>query len=179
MTDSKRMNRIGIWDERITQKVHSTFGNYTESRWWKALEFSGSQTGYAIVVIVQFLISVSPVQIVVQTVQIILITLVMMVVKPLVARERPPSPTPKEVAHYYDNFSFPSGHATRAGVIVAVSVLSGPLGSIFLFWGVFICVSRVAQLHHYMGDVLFGFLAGLVFSIFSHGFFTTMISMFV
>jgi len=159
------MGSLGRIDYQLSLGIHSLLGGHSESKWWKMLEFSGSQIGYPVIVLLQFLLFIGWWGILVQTLQVIAITLIMMTVKPVVARKRPESPTPKEVSHYYDNFSFPSGHATRAGVIVAVSILTTNFWLVFLLWGVFVSLSRVAVLHHYLGDVLAGFLAGLIFSL--------------
>jgi len=159
------MGNLSRIDHQLSLGIHSLLGKHSESKWWKILEFSGSQTGYPLIVLFQFLLLVRWRSILVQTMQIIGITLIMMTVKPVVARKRPESPTPKEVSHYYDNFSFPSGHATRAGVIVAVSILTTNFWLVLLLWGVFVSLSRVAVLHHYLGDVIAGFLAGLIFSL--------------
>lgn len=159
------MGNLGRIDYQLSLGIHSLLGKHRESKWWKILEFSGSQTGYPLIVLFQFLFLVGWRSILVQTMQVIVITLIMMTVKPVVARKRPDSPTPKEVSHYYDNFSFPSGHATRAGVIVAVSILTTNFWLVLLLWGVFVSLSRVAVLHHYLGDVIAGFLAGLIFSL--------------
>ncbi len=86
------------------------------------------------------------------------------VLKRLIARARPEG----EWGNVYrrtDPYSFPSGHAVRAGVILMLAfhtfdqplLLAG-----FCLWAVLMILSRVATGVHYLLDVLAGFLLGLL-----------------
>lgn len=65
-----------------------------------------------------------------------------------------------------DNFSFPSGHATRAMLIAifcldAVNVSYG-MRSWVAMWATFVCLSRIFLGRHYFSDVFSGALIGIV-----------------
>jgi membrane-associated phospholipid phosphatase len=84
------------------------------------------------------------------------------VVKAIVRRRRP-SVDPYAVGP--DVYSFPSGHASRATMILCFFTLLSPVYFIFwpaLFtWTVSICISRLLLYRHHILDVLAGVVLGL------------------
>ena len=86
------------------------------------------------------------------------------VLKRLIARARPEG----EWGNVYrktDPYSFPSGHAVRAGVILmlAFHTFTQPwLLAVFCVWALLMTLSRVATGVHYLMDVIAGVLLGLL-----------------
>ena len=124
---------------------------------------TGNQTGFLFVLLYfYFLYHATLLQLIALVALIVAITAVLMLIKPAVKRQRPfPEYAPS--THYFDNFSFPSGHATRVGAILAFASFFFPL-SIWLlllsFWGFTIALSRVVRGAHYVSDVLGGIFIG-------------------
>ncbi len=79
-------------------------------------------------------------------------------------------PRPQEMGGFYsrryDAHAFPSGHATRMGTVAFWGSLLFPQWAA-LFWGISLwcIVSRAALGVHYLGDVVVGFLVGLMASL--------------
>jgi len=92
------------------------------------------------------------------------------VVKPLVRRQRPKYDSGKQLGsvHSIDQFSFPSGHATRCVFVAIFSTIvsdrlgvgSQALSAGLLIWACAVCASRVFLGRHYIGDVLAGIMIG-------------------
>ncbi len=63
-----------------------------------------------------------------------------------------------------DPYSFPSGHAARAGVLLGISYFFGPAWFFFcmLVYSPLLALSRVITGLHYCSDILFGFFIGIV-----------------
>ena len=86
------------------------------------------------------------------------------ILKRLIARARPAG----EWGGIYrrtDPYSFPSGHAVRAGLIVMLAFGTfgeGALSAAFCVWALLMILSRVATGGHYFFDILAGFLLGLL-----------------
>ncbi|MBQ6508491.1 MAG: phosphatase PAP2 family protein [Flexilinea sp.] len=86
------------------------------------------------------------------------------VLKRLIARTRPEGDW-GSVYRRTDPYSFPSGHAVRAGVILmlAFHTFHDPLLlGLFCIWAVLMILSRVATGVHYLLDICAGFLFGLL-----------------
>ena len=86
------------------------------------------------------------------------------ILKRLIARTRPEGDW-GSVYRRTDPYSFPSGHAVRAGVILALAFHSfhDPLLlCLFCIWAVLMIWSRVATGVHYLLDICAGFLFGLL-----------------
>ena len=84
--------------------------------------------------------------------------------KRLIARTRPKGDW-GDVYRRTDPYSFPSGHAVRAGLIIilAINTFHDPrIIAVFLLWAVMMMLSRVAAGVHYVFDILGGFLFGLL-----------------
>jgi len=87
-----------------------------------------------------------------------------LVLKPIFGRSRPLLPT-NETQRFIkaENYSFPSGHTMRAFYIAAcVGLQSWGWGFVFLFWALFVGVSRVIVGRHFMLDTIGGAFAGIV-----------------
>ncbi len=69
-----------------------------------------------------------------------------------------------EVYRRTDPHSFPSGHATRAGLVMLLAVFLGPpwLAIVGIIWGPLVALARVAMNVHYVSDIMVGFVFGLV-----------------
>lgn len=83
--------------------------------------------------------------------------------KRVIARTRPEGEW-GTVYRKTDPYSFPSGHAVRAGLIIMLTFRSfeDPLiRIIFCIWAVLMMLARVATGVHYLFDILAGFLLGL------------------
>lgn len=93
-----------------------------------------------------------------------LTALFIFVLKRLIARTRPEG----DWGYVYrrtDPYSFPSGHAVRAGLILSLAfhTFSDPLLlSLFCIWAMLMIWARVATGVHYLLDVCGGFLLGLL-----------------
>lgn len=63
-----------------------------------------------------------------------------------------------------DPHSFPSGHATRAGMLLVLAWGLGPLwfSLAVLLWAPLMSLSRVTTGLHYLSDILVGFVFGLL-----------------
>jgi undecaprenyl-diphosphatase len=68
-----------------------------------------------------------------------------------------------------DPHSFPSGHAARAFLIVALAGLLGPfpLAITLWVWAPLVSLARVAMGVHYLSDILAGAIVGLLVTAFS------------
>jgi undecaprenyl-diphosphatase len=95
---------------------------------------------------------------------IVLQALIVFAIKFLIRRRRPEG----EWGNIYrksDPHSFPSGHATRAFLLVAMGIGLGPawFGLLLLVWAPIVCLARVMLGVHYISDMLAGMLLGLSF----------------
>ena len=93
-----------------------------------------------------------------------LTALLVFILKRVIARTRPEGDWGR-IYRKTDPYSFPSGHAVRAGLIVilAFHTFSHPLILVlFCTWAVLMILSRVAAGVHYFFDILGGFLLGLL-----------------
>ena len=93
-----------------------------------------------------------------------LTALLVFFLKRLIARTRPEG-TWGSVYRKTDPYSFPSGHAVRAGLIVmlAFHTFQDPvLLLVFCLWAALMVSARVATGVHYFSDVFAGFLLGLL-----------------
>lgn len=85
------------------------------------------------------------------------------VAKGLFKRQRPV----EKWAIATDIYSFPSGHAARAGAVaVALSLALPPYTPLFFLWALLVAIARVMLSRHYVSDVagglIFGILVGLL-----------------
>lgn len=83
-------------------------------------------------------------------------------IKYTIRRERPRDPA-GFVTIKYDKYSFPSGHSARMSALGgAVLFFSPPLGLLLLALSVAVAAARVAIGIHFAGDVLVGWLIGII-----------------
>ncbi|KAK3088137.1 hypothetical protein FSP39_015225 [Pinctada imbricata] len=93
--------------------------------------------------------------------------IIIAVLKVIVQRERPNINRQDMFATIsIDNYSFPSGHTSRAVFLAFLFSekvnLEGPLLGLICLWAVFVTMSRVMLGRHHFSDVLFGVFVGVV-----------------
>jgi undecaprenyl-diphosphatase len=83
-------------------------------------------------------------------------------VKRLIRRQRPQGEW-GGIYRLTDPHSFPSGHAARMALLLALAAAWGPawLAWLLLLWAPLVALARVAMGVHYLSDVLGGALVGL------------------
>ena len=93
----------------------------------------------------------------------VLAEIVVIVVKMLFRRQRPPGGSGM-IYRKADPYSFPSGHAARATMLCIIAGQLGPLPAFFviLLWSPFMVLSRVGIGIHYVLDVIVGVFLGWV-----------------
>jgi undecaprenyl-diphosphatase len=91
----------------------------------------------------------------------VLVEIVVIGVKWVVRRERPPG-TEGMIYRKTDPFSFPSGHAARALLLSLLALRMGPAEAFIaiVIWSPLMVLSRIAIGIHYVLDVLAGALLG-------------------
>ena len=93
-----------------------------------------------------------------------LVTGLLLLIKPIIGRKKPNDQNHSGIFSYYKNFSFPSGHATRMGVLavfIGVYYLMPIYNSgIIISWALVVSFSRIILEEHYFSDVFVGFLLG-------------------
>jgi undecaprenyl-diphosphatase len=94
---------------------------------------------------------------------ILLTALVVLAIKFIVRRSRPPG----EWGGIYrrtDPHSFPSGHAARAMMLATLGLGLGPawFGLLLLAWAPLVALARVSMGVHYLSDVIAGFALGVL-----------------
>lgn len=91
------------------------------------------------------------------------LAVLVMVIKFTVKRSRPPGEW-GAVYRRTDPHSFPSGHAARAFLLMALAWALGPqwLAILLTIWAPLVSLSRIATGMHYFSDVLAGAAVGLV-----------------
>ncbi|KAG8238145.1 hypothetical protein J437_LFUL017972 [Ladona fulva] len=87
------------------------------------------------------------------------------VIKAYVRRRRPNKNRPDMfVTLSIDNFSFPSGHASRAALLTYFFMFLSPLPAFLIIpliiWVTSVCISRVLLNRHYLLDVISGIFLG-------------------
>jgi len=94
---------------------------------------------------------------------ILLTALLVFLVKFTVRRRRPAGEWGK-LYRTTDPHSFPSGHAVRAAMLAVIMVELGPLwfGLLLTAWAPLVGLARVAMGVHFLSDVVFGWILGLI-----------------
>jgi len=91
------------------------------------------------------------------------VTIIMLVpvyiIKNTIKRHRPEFKDTRFGAVAFDEWSFPSGHATRATYITIILIAYFPqFWLVWILWGVMIMISRLLLGVHYVSDILAGFI---------------------
>ncbi len=97
------------------------------------------------------------------SVAIVVTALLVFGIKSIFKRPRPQGDW-GEVYRKTDPHSFPSGHATRAGLMMLLAIFTGPtwLAIVGIIWGPLVALARVAMNVHYVSDIVVGFLFGMI-----------------
>ncbi|XP_071443666.1 polyisoprenoid diphosphate/phosphate phosphohydrolase PLPP6 [Hetaerina americana] len=175
------LGRILDVDEALTEKFCRYSNHIPPLRWLKkyakSLEVSCHGLPWFTGVILMIVISSSPVMHEHQVnllfglfVDVILVA----IIKAYVRRRRPLKNRGDMFATFsIDNFSFPSGHASRAVMVAYFFTMLCPLPSFCVFpllmWAISVCLSRILLNRHYLLDVIggvtLGYLEGIILSI--------------
>lgn len=175
--------RLGAWDKNVSRRVYNA--SYQHTRFLLLLlEFSGHGVLWVVVpaLFYLFLPHVSPPVsgILLNYLGVAVLDLVVIaIVKPVVGRQRPEhnGGMTAVTIQAIDQYSFPSGHATRAGlnaafVVYLQSATPDSLSPFFrssfflavvLIWAAAVAVSRVALGRHHVLDVFAGLLMGILY----------------
>ncbi len=91
---------------------------------------------------------------------------VVFAVKMCIRRPRPPGDAGM-IYRRADPYSFPSGHAARAAILLILAVAFGPAWEVLAvaIWGPFMILSRIAIGIHYVLDVVAGIVMGILLSV--------------
>ncbi len=150
-------------DSHVSKKIHETWGMLGKHPFVMAMRFIGDQKGYPIVFLFSLIVGLSLLQSVLLTINLVVLTIFMMVLKLKVRRQRPIQK--QENLHIFDEFSFPSGHAGRIGTILTYFVVfhGNPILMVLaIVWGFIVCLQRVASGEHYLMDVIVGLFLGFI-----------------
>jgi len=92
-----------------------------------------------------------------------LMSLVVLVIKQIVKRNRPSFKDDRFLSVAFDVFSFPSGHAARSIYVAILMTIYMPhLAYMWYLWGVLIIISRMVLGVHYLSDIFAGIVVGAV-----------------
>ena len=100
-------------------------------------------------------------------ISIVIQALLVLSIKFLIRRRRPEGDW-GEIYRRGDPHSFPSGHATRAFMLVVMGIGLGPVwfAWVLAFWAPLVCIARVALGVHYLSDIIAGMLLGVILGLF-------------
>lgn len=134
-------------------------------QWAKLIDHSGDSWVWAIGLGLIWLFSRGELHryVAILEISVVLQALLVFALKGLIRRRRP-SGEGGAIYRQFDPHSFPSGHATRAILLVVLAVALGPawFAWLMLAWAPFVCLSRVLTGLHYLSDILGGVALGLV-----------------
>ena len=86
------------------------------------------------------------------------------IIKYITKRKRPDEQVALKYIATGDQYSFPSGHATRMGITGMFMTLYYPVfGWIFFLWALGVCYGRIALQIHYFLDITCGIVLGISF----------------
>jgi undecaprenyl-diphosphatase len=93
---------------------------------------------------------------------IVLLAGIVLAVKLLVRRQRPPGEW-GAIYRNTDPHSFPSGHAARSAMLAVLACGLGPgwFGLLLVIWAPLVSLARVAMGVHYLSDILVGIVIGI------------------
>ncbi len=166
--DSIMSKEANSSDEKLTYGINETLSRHPLLiSTLDTISYSGTQKGFFIILALLILFFGFNFLFLLELILgLISLTLLLMVIKSRVKRERP-IPKPK-LEHYFDRYSFPSGHSTRAAFIFMFSILYFPynlLWIVILLWSITIALQRLTKLRHYFTDVFFGYIIGLLYGL--------------
>ena len=158
------IDKIIMWDIRtshtIAEKLKRT------KQFLAYLKTVANQKSFVVILLYfYFLLNVKILVLIELTISISLLTGFLMILKLKVKRIRPKQKEREE--HIFDQYSFPSGHAARIGVILAFALLfhqNFVALVVICVWGILVCIERVVSRHHYLLDVIAGIIIGLTIS---------------
>lgn len=178
--------RLLNWDQRASARFYNWYRRSPYTANWALIALEASGHGLLWVLWPPFLFALAP-QMPVSLlsglanfyVLVLLDLVVIVIMKPLFHRARPAYNSGLQVAtvEAVDQFSFPSGHATRAVSVAAFAVYvatarkgsvpvwmeSLPFLTVVVFWGVAVAASRVALGRHHVLDVFAGIFVGIAY----------------
>ena len=157
-------------DERIT----SALSNMKELRTIRIAAYLLAHSGDSVIWItlalaLYLLIESWHRPILILTVTYVVAVIFILLVKPLLKRERPAEHSEFQKFHGPDKHSFPSGHATRVGAVVVVAAfLNISTLPFVLTWAILVSLARVIVGAHWFSDVAAGFFFGLLIGLASN-----------
>jgi presqualene diphosphate phosphatase len=184
--DHSPLSRLLAWDVRSSARFYAWYQDSPYLPHWLLLVLEASGHGLIWIIWPPVLFALRP-QLPPATLAVLLnfyfVTLLDLVVicimKPVFHRSRPPYNAGLQAAtvEAVDQFSFPSGHATRAVSVAAFVVYAAnarpgalpgwmesfPFLVFVIAWGLAVTVSRVALGRHHVLDVFVGALVGLAY----------------
>lgn len=185
-SDASAFARLLNWDQRASARLYNWYRRSPYTPHWALMALETSGHGLLWVMWPPLLFALSPQMpasllsgLVNFYVLVLLDLLVILIMKPLFRRARPAynSGLQPATVEAVDQFSFPSGHATRgvsvaAFVVYVATVRSGsipawmeslPFMSFVVLWGIAVAASRVALGRHHVLDVLAGAFIGIAY----------------
>lgn len=163
----KFLGSLRDFDEKSSMRLTKLARSEQGYVFWKTITRTGSQKLFGLFLLYFWLILNTQLkQLLVFVILVVSATLLLMFLKPIIRRPRPKPLEPEEQEHYWDQFSMPSGHAARIGVIIITGInLSTNASAIILLiiWCLLILISRVIIGDHFLADIIVGLSIGLLF----------------
>ena len=164
----KLMQRIVQWDENSSKEFRMNFSSPVQFRVAALLSHSGDSWLWCGVLFLFWLFAEGSVQknLAFWGISIALTALFIFILKRVIHRKRPEGDW-GSIYRKTDPHSFPSGHAVRAGLIVVLAgkTFGFPIIILFLIWAFLMMYSRVITGVHYLLDIYFGFILGILIGI--------------
>lgn len=181
---SSAFGKLIQWDRDLSFLIYRQYNSNFPRVLLLLLELSGHGVPWLIAPIVIFVfkpeLSATAAALMLNFLALTIVDLVAIgIFKPIFHRARPAYNTGigQITIHVVDQFSFPSGHATRAGFVAAFLadvriahpegldplIASSPFLIMTIIWAVAICASRVALGRHHVLDVLVGVVLGILY----------------
>lgn len=185
-SDTSALSRVLNWDQRASARFYNWYRRSPYTAHWVLIALEASGHGLIWILwppLLFFLAPQMPVSLLSGLVNfyalVVLDLIVIVIMKPLFHRARPAYNTGLQAAtvEAVDQFSFPSGHATRAMSVAAFVVYAAvvrkgripvwmeslPFLTLVVVWGIAVAASRVALGRHHVLDVLFGTFVGVAY----------------